>query len=118
MSINPTHLHTNNVAIEYNEDNEMNIIMKLHTGDKFPVVMNVSGDVLRMPSVKETAVVSRTVFMKMGPSANEPQFRYNESDHWKNFTEVFTGQIDASLSFSDEIQSLLGQIDLNIYHRE
>ncbi len=119
MLVNSTQSPSSNVLIEYNENNEMAVVMKLRTGDQFPVRINLSGDVIQMSPVEEIVTVAKTVFMKMGGNINEPCFRRSENEDWKDFTAFFTGELGCFLSCSDENGELLtGQIDLSIYNRE
>ncbi|MCH9632466.1 MAG: hypothetical protein S4CHLAM6_08020 [Chlamydiae bacterium] len=112
---NQTQTHVDQLT-SFIQDSNVDVEMKLHSGEKVPVRFLVSGDVIEESSVVHTIEVAKTIFFKM--DANGPRFKATESGPWQSFDKIFTGQLNASMEKPNSEAKLKAGVSLELNFRD
>lgn len=95
-----------------NSNFHQEIVTKLSKGDQFPLKVKLTGDVFNSNETSLTVDVARTVFIRA--SSDGLLFRFNDSEDWKDFTEDFTGSLNAGLSIENGTFSTHLNLEANV----
>ncbi len=89
--------------------------VKLKKGDTIPIRFKAQGDVLNLKSVVQTVEVTRSLFFKLADNG-EAYVKLNQQDPWREFSDIFTGQLDTCIIQATETP-LRGEVSLNLFVR-